>query len=410
MLDRSAVHRLSLLEGLPIEEIDALIEIAQIIEYPAGTMLFYEGDRSEHFSIILEGEVEIIKSLGKPEESNIAIVRSGDILGEMGLFLSSQLRMKSARARTHTVCLALSRNDFLTLLQRQPEVAIRVLQEMSQRIFHNEALTVESLREKNRQLTQAYQELQAAQARLIEQEKLEHELMLARRIQEDLFPKTMPELNGWRLDAYWRPARQVGGDFYDFVLQPERCLRFWIADVSGKGVPAALVMAQTHSILRALTAQLNTPASVLAAANEILCQEVSSPMFVTCFYAALDLDSGRMHFANAGHNPPFHLQKNAPAKMFATGMPLGWLPNRSYDEQEAWLAHGDRMILYSDGLVEAHNGEKEMFGEQRMVEQLTLLPKGDPPIPHLLTHLNAFTGPNWEQEDDLTFVIVSRLI
>lgn len=409
MLDRSAVRRLSILEGLPIEEIDGLIEIAQIIEYPAGTMLFYEGDHSEHFSIILEGEVEIIKSLGKPEESSIAIVRPGDILGEMGLFLPSQLRMKSARARTDAICLTLSRNDFLTLLQRQPEVAIRVLQEMSQRIWHNEAINVESLREKNRQLTQAYQELQAAQARLIEQEKLEHELMLARRIQEDLLPKAMPELDDWRLDAYWQPARRVGGDFYDFVLLPERCLKLWIADVSGKGTPAALVMAQTHSILRTLTAQLASPASVLAAANEILCQEISGAMFVTCFYAALDLDSGRMRFANAGHNPPFHLQKNGPAKVFAAGMPLGWLPNRQYDERETGLASGDRMIFYSDGLVEAHNSDKEMFGEQRMVEQLAVLPEDHPPIAHLLAQLSAFAGPNWEQEDDLTFVIISRL-
>jgi serine phosphatase RsbU (regulator of sigma subunit)/anti-sigma regulatory factor (Ser/Thr protein kinase) len=240
-------------------------------------------------------------------------------------------------------------------------------------------------------------------------ERLEQELRVARVVQQTLLPKELPDLAGWKVAAYWQPAQAVSGDFYDFINLPDGNLGIVEADVTGKGVPAALVMASARGILRVAAEQDPTsPGKVLAHVNELLCPDIPPSMFVTCLYGVLNPHTGRFIFANAGHNLPAKCTVDAVVELRATGMPLGLLPGMTYDEYEGTLKIGESILIYSDGLVEAHNPQGEMFGFPRLRTMACGLGSGAELIEHLRGALADFTGPGWEQEDDVTFVTLER--
>jgi serine phosphatase RsbU (regulator of sigma subunit)/anti-sigma regulatory factor (Ser/Thr protein kinase) len=246
------------------------------------------------------------------------------------------------------------------------------------------------------------------QAEIRARGRLEQELAVAQLIQQNFLPKQLPELDGWTVAAYYRPARAVGGDFYDFIELPHGRLGLVIGDVTDKGVPAAMVMAATRSVLRASAQRLIDPGTVLARVNENLCPDIPENMFVTCFYGVLDPASGHLRYANAGHNLPLVRTGGEASELRATGMPLGLLPGMEYEERETTLREGASVLLYSDGLVEAHDDEREMFGTPRVSE---LIARGGEPsavIGGLLEALDTFTGQEREQEDDITLVVVRR--
>jgi serine phosphatase RsbU (regulator of sigma subunit)/anti-sigma regulatory factor (Ser/Thr protein kinase) len=248
---------------------------------------------------------------------------------------------------------------------------------------------------------------QQAQARA--NERIQHELRVAQLIQKTLLPKDLPGLPGWQVNAYYQAARQVGGDFYDFIYFDDGRLGLVIGDVTDKGVPAALLMATTRSVLRAIAQRGGAPGQVLERVNEILHQDIPPKMFVTCLYAILDPVTGQLQYANAGHDLPYHrLFTGDVAELRATGMPLGLMPGMSYEEKEAVLAPGESILFYSDGIVEAHNSDREMYGFPRLMSLVGEY-KGDPTLKDLvLEDLAAFTGPDWEQEDDITMVTLQR--
>jgi serine phosphatase RsbU (regulator of sigma subunit)/predicted ester cyclase len=241
-------------------------------------------------------------------------------------------------------------------------------------------------------------------------ERVEQELRVARRIQQALLPQAIPQLNGWRIVQHYQPAREVGGDFYDFLLLADGNVGLVIGDVSGKGVPAAVLMANTQSVLRTVAQRGGSePSQMLAEANEVLCTYVPGNMFVTCFYGVLDPKSGHFNYANAGHNLPRCLHEAAASELRARGMPLGLMPGMFYEEKETVLLPGDGVLFYTDGLVEAHDPKGEMFGSSRLrrlvAEHLT---RGSALTASLLQQLERFTGEGWEQEDDITLVILER--
>jgi serine phosphatase RsbU (regulator of sigma subunit)/anti-sigma regulatory factor (Ser/Thr protein kinase) len=252
-------------------------------------------------------------------------------------------------------------------------------------------------------------QLVAEQAAEIQaRERLDQELRLATLIQQQFLPRTLPELPDWQVAAYYGPARAVGGDFYDFIELPAERIGVVIGDVTDKGVPAALVMARTHSVLRSEAPRLVAPGAVLARANELLCAEMPPNMFVTCLYGVLEPASGRLVFANAGHNLPYVRTGADVRELRATGMPLGLLPGMAYEEVEATVAAGESLLIYSDGFVEAHAPGGEMYGFDRLRSAFTSELAGSELIDALLDDLRAFTGRDWEQEDDLTVVNLRR--
>lgn len=243
-----------------------------------------------------------------------------------------------------------------------------------------------------------------------EMERLAQELQVARLIQQTLLPKQVPNLSGWQIASHYQPARAVGGDFYDFFERPDGKLVLIIADVTDKGVPAALVMATTRAVLRGASRRMLSPGAALERSNNLICPEIPSAMFITCLYAILDPQSGRLQFANAGHDLPFRRNGDEVQELRATGMPLGLMPDMKYEENQVVLEPGDTLVLYTDGLVEAHNVNREMFGFPRLHQLLKAsnAQNGNDLITCMLDELAVFTGAGWEQEDDVTLVTLHR--
>ncbi|MDQ3166168.1 MAG: SpoIIE family protein phosphatase [Actinomycetota bacterium] len=247
---------------------------------------------------------------------------------------------------------------------------------------------------------------QQAEART--RERFEQELEVARLIQQNFLPKKLPDLPGWQVAAYYRPAREVGGDFYDVIPLRDGQVGFVVGDVTDKGVPAALVMAATRSVLRASAQRLIDPGVVLERVNEHLCPDMPAKMFVTCLYGVLEPETGRFRFANAGHDLPYVKTADGSVELRARGMPLGLMSGMPYEEKETVLAPGDSLLLHSDGVVEAHNPDREMFGFPRLKEAVAMYPGGGELIDRVLTDLRTHTGPDAEQEDDITMVTLAR--
>jgi serine phosphatase RsbU (regulator of sigma subunit)/anti-sigma regulatory factor (Ser/Thr protein kinase) len=247
---------------------------------------------------------------------------------------------------------------------------------------------------------------QAAEA--TDRERLAQELRVATLIQQQFLPRELPQLPEWQIAAFYGPAQAVGGDFYDFVEMPDGRIGIAVGDVTDKGVPAALVMARTHSLLRAEASRLTSPGEILSRANDLLVPEMPARMFVTCLFAVLDPPTGRIVIANAGHNLPFVRNGAAIGELRATGMPLGLLPGIRYEEIEGVIEPGSNVLLYSDGLVEAHDDARQMFGFERLRESLVGEDAGSELLDRLLETLHAFTGPDHEQEDDITLVTLRR--
>ena len=252
---------------------------------------------------------------------------------------------------------------------------------------------------------------QRLEQEMIERERAEQELQVARRIQQASLPNEVPELEGWQISPYFRPAREVGGDFYEFFELRDGQLGFAVGDATGKGVPAALVMTATCAFLGGVaTASGGSPGEVLAQVNEAMLARIPANMFVTCFYGVLDPSSGHFSYANAGHNLPCccHVE-GASTELKARGMPLGLMPGMSYEEHETILTVGESVLFYTDGLTEAHNPQGEMFGTPRLRSLLSdrFESKRDLSAA-LVKELRRFTGEGWEQEDDITLLTLQR--
>ncbi len=246
--------------------------------------------------------------------------------------------------------------------------------------------------------------VQEQQAEARERERIEQEMRVAQLIQQQFLPQELPELPGWQIAARYQPARAVGGDFYDVFELPNGEVGIVAGDVTDKGVPAALVMASTRSLLRADAPRLVSPSAVLARVNDLLFPSIPARMFVTCIYAVLNPETGHFRYANAGHNLPYLYTEDGVVELRATGMPLGLMPGMSYEESETTLVPGQSMLLYSDGLIEAHDEQGEMFGFPRLKTLMEEPVSSHDLIDKLMTELTRFTGSSREQEDDITLV------
>jgi serine phosphatase RsbU (regulator of sigma subunit)/predicted ester cyclase len=246
-----------------------------------------------------------------------------------------------------------------------------------------------------------------------ERQRVEQELQVARRIQQASLPKDVPTLESWQITPYYQPAREVGGDFYDFFDLGESRIGVAVGDATGKGVPAAIAASASCSMLRAIARVLgsSSPGEVLSQVNETLVARIPPNMFVTCFYAILDPKSATLSYANAGHDLPYLCRSDGYVEeLRARGMPLGLMPGMGYEEREVSLREGNCVLCYSDGLVEAHDPMGEMFGFPRLraliaehadEEERSL---GD----FLMEELYSFVGEGWEQEDDITLLTLRR--
>ncbi len=234
-------NRTALIRQVPLfasvrgTETQFLAEVLREVEIAAGSLLFREGEPGSSFDIIVDGQVEIIKALGTAEERLLAVRGPGDFFGEMSLLDPDGRRTASVRARTDLRLLTMARPDFDTLLQHRPALAYEMVRVLSLRLRESDNATIADLRAKNRELAQAYADLKAAQAQIVEKEKLEQELRTAHWIQQSILPREFPRLDGFDFGARMEPARAVGGDLFDFIPLGRDRVGVVIGDVSDKG-------------------------------------------------------------------------------------------------------------------------------------------------------------------------------
>jgi phosphoserine phosphatase RsbU/P len=210
------------------------------------------------------------------------------------------------------------------------------------------------------------------QKEMVVRERLETEVQLARQIQQTFLPESLPQFPDWELAARWKTARQVGGDFYDVFDLPNGRLGLFIADVADKGVPAALFMALTRTLVRAAVSELEAPAAAMKRVNDLLIPDTKQGMFVTAIYAVLDLEKSQLTYVNAGHNPPLWIKCDGSVeRLTRTGVALGAAEDVKFEQRVIPLQSNDSILLYTDGLTESFNIDGEFYGEQRLVQALT---------------------------------------
>jgi sigma-B regulation protein RsbU (phosphoserine phosphatase) len=244
----------------------------------------------------------------------------------------------------------------------------------------------------------------------LEKERMDHELHLARDVQTRLVPRGTPTLAGWDFAADWQPAREVSGDFFDFIPRAGG-LGLAIADVSDKGMHAALLMALSRSTVRASVAGAASPADALTQANRLLCQDMTGGMFVTLFYAQIDLESDTLTYVNGGHNPAlfYSVAEDELLELGRTGILLGFDAGWRYQQRALALQPGDFLLLYTDGVTEAFNAHGEEYGEGRLRE-VVLANRRAPAaalLAAVLDDLKAFAG-DVPARDDVTLVVARR--
>lgn len=402
--------------ALPPDEIRYLARTLRPLEAPPETLLFREAERGDRFYIVLDGQIEIIKALGTPDERLIGVRGPGEYVGEMSLFTRDGLRTASARTRTSAQLFEMTRADFDALLHRQPTLAYEMVRVLSVRLSEAHTKTVQDMHAKNEQLTEAYQSLRAAQAQVIEKEKLQRELQVAYEVQASLIPRATPRLAGWDFAARWQPARDVSGDFYDFIPLPRaeadlpEC-GIVVADVADKGMPAALLMAVTRSIVRASVTGTRAPADAIGQANRLVCADSPHGLFVTLFYAQLDPLTGHLLYVNAGHTPAWLQQAGDEAwiELTRTGQPLGMFRHQVLQQRSIWIEPGDLLFLYTDGVLDATDTHGQAFGAERL--RRLLLEHRQAAAADIASALEqALTAFRAGQPlfDDITFVIVKR--
>lgn len=375
MCMESMIRRIPLFDPVDDNALPELARSLESIQLDAGRILFCEDDPGDCFYMIVEGCLEIIKAFGTPEERVLQTWSTGNYLGEMSMFDPDRRRSATVRARTPATLLKMGHEAFRGLLRRRPDLALEITRQLSLRLSSSDNATIHDLQEKNRQLASSNEELASAYARLrdaqqqiIEKERLEHELLIARQIQESILPHTLPAIPGVELGAMIRPARAVGGDLYDLIALEGNCLGAMIGDVSDKGVPAAIFMALARSLLRAEAARMSPPAAVLREVNRHLLDMNTAGLFITVIYGVLSCADRRFTFVRAGHEIPFFFRKDGTGIFPANdhGQALGLFENVVLEELSITLPPGSRIVLFTDGATDAVNPDNERFGRERL--------------------------------------------
>ncbi len=367
-MSKLPLNQIPLFSALPEAEVESLVGELSQLELAANKIMIREGEKGDFFYVLLEGEVEIVKGLGTRDEHTLDTHGPGDFVGEMSLLLHDGLRTASVRTLSPVRALKVTEDSFTEMLIKKPALAYEMVRELGDRLRSTDNKLISQLTDKNRALTQAYEELKAAQAELFKKERLEHELSMARNIQLSILPQVLSTPAGWEVGAKMVAARAVGGDFFDVIRLGPETVAVSIGDVSDKGVPAALFMAQFCSLLRAEARRAESPVEVLRFVNRNLLEMNQTGMFVTAIYGVLDGRSGEFWFARAGHEIPLMFSESGEVKTVehGRGMPLCLFPDPEIDEQRIRLHPKEMLFLYTDGGVDGINADQQFFGQDKL--------------------------------------------
>ena len=406
-MDYQKLQANPLFQKLPENELKKLAAKMTRREIQAGNILFNEGDLGEHFYVIAEGALEVIKSLDTKNERLIAIRKQGSFIGELSLINPNGRRMATVRSKTDALLWELSRRDFEETVQKSGVLAYKILQELSQRLTNAHENSILELQEKNRELTTAYINLKDAQEQIIEKEKLERELHVAQHIQQSILPVNIPQTDTISFCCYLKPARAVGGDFYDVFRLDENHIGIMIGDVTDKGVAAALVMAQTHALIYSEAIRHTNPKQVFLKANQNILRINQSGLFITAIYGILNTTTQEFIFARAGHETPvFQNPGQKPALVsIGTGQPLGLFEEPIFDMQKIILTPGTRVLLYTDGVIDIQNNRGNQYLLDGLLTDFALIQSSsaDELCQKIHHNLRSFQG-EADQYDDITMI------
>lgn len=394
----------------------------------AGEILFHNGEEGKEAFVILDGALEVI-AYAKEEEIRLEVRLTGEIIGEMALIDNSP-RSATVRAVRDSLVAALNLESFYSLLLTDSVLAVEMLKRGTSRLRTTSQQMISGLEQKNAELSKAYEELKAAQAELIHFNRIQEELAVARRIQKFFLPRTIPQLDGWQVAAFNRGAQAIGGDFFDLIELMGGRLGIVVADACGKGVPAALFVALSRSLLRATSQApwafqdtggdfLNLDGIVTGAmwvTNDYIAREHGeSNMFVTIFYGLIDPHSGRLLYVNAGHNPPLIISSDGETVRELGGessaLPLGIIEEQIYEAAEATLQVGETLVCFSDGVTEAMNSKGEPYGDERFINLLRGQASTDASdlVSLVIQSLDDYAN-GAPQADDITLLVARRLV
>ncbi len=411
-MSRTAIfQRIPLLSDLPKAERDYLASALTVIHLKPGEILFREGEPGECLFAVLEGRLDILMGHGTPDEQLLASLGPGEFIGEMSLLIPGRMRTATVRAALPASLWKMTRLDFDALMLRQPKLAYTMVQTLTRRLDATNTTAFLDLQEKNRQLQQAYDELSSAHAQIVEKERLERELQVAAEIQVSILPGELPQSQHYSFGALMKPARMVGGDFYDLFSMDAGRTGIVIGDVADKGMPSAIFMARAHALIMAEAMHGGDPGEILRRVNTHLIHLKQTDLFVTVLLGILEAESGKFCYARAGHELP--LIKSAQGSVMApahdTGQPVGLFDKILLDEQCIHIQPGETLLLYSDGLTDCCNPGGEAFGQARVRQVLGRLPAsgGQPLCDALLGALQEYRG-SATQDDDITIVVINR--
>jgi serine phosphatase RsbU (regulator of sigma subunit) len=406
------LSKVPLFSKLPQLELDHILSTLEVKTLTPNEILFREGDLGEQFYVVTDGMIEVLLGEGQDEELLLNTVRAGEYLGEMGLVLPGGHRTATTRARGAVTLLSMSRAQFLDLTKKYPELFSAMVNVLSQRLDASNSQSFRDLNEKNKQLQTAYDELKAAQAQLIEKERLERELQVAADIQLSILPDELPQTDGFDFGARILPARQVGGDFYDIFTLDEHRLGVVIGDVADKGVPSAIFMARAHALIMAEADANMSSGEVMRAVNRHITRLQKSTQFVTVLYGVLEVKTRVFSYARAGHEPPLMLHADGTVERLPhkPGMALGLWEQIALDECTLTLPEGSTFLLFTDGMTDCRNPQGEAFGLERIKRELGGLTNNNAQqiCDCLLETLKAYQAGS-KQDDDVTLVAIHTL-
>ena len=393
--------------------------------FHAGDVLMRQGEISTFAAVILTGEVDILVDT-PAGQVNVATVGPPHIVGELGV-LAGMPRSATVVARGDLTILRIERDVLMTVMEDNPSIGVAIIRELGQLIHgmnrslasltyaanalgrdEYDSVMLAELAQQPGEVANVARAFASMAAELDAKQRRRDEMQAAATIQNSILPRPLPRdglLATIDLHAEMHPAREIGGDFYDyFPLDGDR-LAITVADVSGKGIPAALFMAVSRTVLR-IGERGDDMEADMAAANRLLSAENAASMFVTAFHGVLDLKTGALRYCNAGHNPPYLLRASGEREMLkATGLPFGVDADIPYRIAEAWLRPGDALFLFSDGITEAFNPAGEEFGDKRLEAALDAV-RGKDATSLVKTVLAATTefAAGAEQSDDITLL------
>lgn len=395
------------LGSLSTEDIAELNRVAVRRVYPADTVVCVEGALEHTFYVIETGLVSVSRRLKDNSEQVLGILRDGQFFGEMGL-LDDVPRAATVRTLTESTLIEITDSTFDAIVARNPAVAVTLLRGITRSLRDTDRMAMAELERKNQQLAEALDELRNAQAELLAQERLKRDLEIAAAVQRSILPAEFPAVSGFEFGVQARPAREVGGDFYDVLAIGDDRFGVVVADVSGKSVQAAIFMAIVRALLLRETAESLSPAEIIHRLQRQLLKTSTAEMFVTMFFGMVDTQTHRMDYVRAGHERPI-LYRAATRQLEMLDPPgrfVGMLPGLQIEQASVTLQPGDCLVCYSDGVTDAENGTGAFFGLERLMAVVHAHGRKSAQqiADRLLTAIDHFRG-DAAQTDDITILV-----